>query len=83
MNAADKNELVYIENDQWEFRANGVKVADYQTTDLRISLVWRQRCFDKEEEVQRWASLKDFITVDQVLDKFIEDMRVKKILKED
>jgi hypothetical protein len=57
-------------------------VADYKTTDLRISLVWRQRCFEKQEEVKKWANMKDFISVDQVLDTFIQDMRRKNILKD-
>ena len=80
--ASDKNELVYIGSDLWEVRANGNKIADYKTTDLRISLVWRQRCFEKQEEVKKWADMKDFMSVDAVLEKFIGDMRTKKILKE-
>lgn len=56
---------------------------DYKTTDLRISLVWRQRCFEKEEEVKKWAEMKDFMSVESVLDKFIEDMRTKNILKKE
>ena len=81
IHASDKNELVYIDKDNWEVRANGVKVADYKTTDLRISLVWRQRCFETQDEVKKWADLKNFTSVESILDKFIADMRTKNILK--
>jgi hypothetical protein len=80
--ASDKNELVYLGQERWEVRANGVKVADYKTTDLRISLVWRQRCFEREADVQRWADMKDFMSVHEVLGHFVEDMRKRGILRE-
>ncbi len=81
IHASDKNELVYIDKDNWEVRANGVKVADYKTTDLRISLVWRQRCFETQDEVKKWADMKNFTSVESILDKFIVDMRSKNILQ--
>ena len=50
---------------------------------MRLSLVWRQRCFDHADEVKKWADMKDFMSVEEVLDKFRVDMRARKILKED
>jgi hypothetical protein len=69
--ATNKNELKYIGNDNWIVLSNGEKIAEYKTTDLRISLVWRQRCFDHEDEIAKWANMKNFMSVEEILDKFV------------
>ena len=54
INPTSKNDLRYIGNDLWRVVSNNETIAEYDTTDLRISLVWRQRCFDEVSEIQKW-----------------------------
>ena len=70
----DHNELRYLGNDAWSLFANDQLVRSYKTTDLRISLVWRARCFSNNDEKADWAKHEREITVDQVLAKFLADM---------
>uniref|UniRef100_A0A914D412 Uncharacterized protein n=1 Tax=Acrobeloides nanus TaxID=290746 RepID=A0A914D412_9BILA len=50
-----KNELVYQEDDDiWELRSDDKVLNKYQTTDFRITLVYRSRCFESEEKRQRF-----------------------------
>ncbi len=46
LKTSNKNELRYMGEDTWHLLSNDQLVATYNTTDFRISLVWRQRCFD-------------------------------------
>jgi hypothetical protein len=48
----DKNsELVYTgAGDAWELQVDGETIANYKTSDLRISVVYRGRCFAHEDE---------------------------------
>jgi hypothetical protein len=41
INPTSKNDLRYIGNDKWLVVSNNETIAQYDTTDLRISLVWR------------------------------------------
>ena len=44
---SQENKLVYLGDEQWELRADGVRNgALYTTDDLRLSLVFRARCFE-------------------------------------
>jgi hypothetical protein len=54
INPTSKNELTYIGDEKWAVISNNQTIAEYKTTDLRISLVWRQRCFDEVSEIQKW-----------------------------
>ena len=54
INPTNKNEFRYIGNEEWVVISNNETIAKYHTTDLRISLVWRQRCFDEKSEIQKW-----------------------------
>ena len=76
INPTNKNELRYVGNEKWLVISNNETIAEYLTTDLRISLVWRQRCFDEVSEIQKWKDQqKNLFTVQFVLERFIEDMK--------
>ena len=76
INPTNKNELRYVGNEKWLVISNNQTIAEYLTTDLRISLVWRQRCFDEVSEIQKWKDQqKNLFTVQFVLERFIEDMK--------
>mmetsp|Transcript_9042 Transcript_9042/g.25351 ORF Transcript_9042/g.25351 Transcript_9042/m.25351 type:complete len:438 (+) Transcript_9042:227-1540(+) len=49
LDKSDDNELVFLEGEKWELRSNGVHRQYFSTDDLRISIVYRGRCFDSEE----------------------------------
>ena len=55
------NTLVYLGDEAWELRADGVAVgAPYATDDLRLSLVFRARCFEDAATVDKFnAQLRD------------------------
>lgn len=71
----DKNELVYAGNSTWDLQVNGKKRARYHTEDLRLSLVWRARCFESEEEKKRWHEAPP-LSVEKVLNTLGEFMQV-------
>ena len=79
INPSDKNSLVYAGDDFWQLKANDEVIALYKTSDLRISLVWRSRCFESQEMKQKWADYKDKIDVQDVLKVLKDDMKLKGI----
>lgn len=69
--------LTFIKDEDWEILCDGESVAKYTTADLRMSVVYRARCFDNEEEKARYHALdlhKDMIPLDYILETFIKDM---------
>ena len=80
----ERNELAYKGNHVWELRTNGERVRDYNTSDVRISLVWRARCFASEEEKKRWhAQSQATLQLESVLDKLVADLRTRGRLVQD
>ena len=73
----ERNELVYKGSHLWELRANGRRVRDYNTSDVRVSLVWRARCFASEEQRQRWHAQTsgDSLQLETVLETLVADLR--------
>ena len=58
-------------------------LAEYKTTDLRISLVWRQRCFDHPSEVQKWKEQQwGTFGLEEVLNRFIVDLKKRGVLQD-
>lgn len=50
----------------------------YKMEELRVSLVWRARCFESEEEKRRWdahVASKEHIPLEEILDKLTQDLR--------
>lgn len=43
------NKLVYAGDEKWELREDNKTVRQYDTNDLRMTLVYRSRCFEDEE----------------------------------
>lgn len=51
--------------------------------ELRVSLVWRARCFESEEEKARWhahVASADRIPMEEILDKLVDDLRRRGVL---
>jgi len=51
--------LKYVGGDRWEIQSDGQTVANYSTNDLRISIVYRAKCFHSKEEADRYNSFYD------------------------
>jgi len=54
--------------------SNGVKLRDYTIDDLRVSLVWRSRCFATEADKKAWHNQQHMLTVAEVLDTLWADL---------
>lgn len=76
------SELVYSGNDFWEIYTGGVPAggAKYATTDLRISMVYRARCFSTPEEAHKYSNMaeEDMLTLDHILSTFKRDLLARK-----
>lgn len=56
MDKSVRHALTYVGNDEWHLQNERTKqvLQKYRTQDLRISLVWRCRCFKDEAEMKKW-----------------------------
>lgn len=84
------NELRHVAGDDWELVSNGTRIGSYKTNDFRMSLVWRARCFETEEEKQRWHADQTFpdgkthkLELAEVLDTLETDLRKRGVLGAD
>ena len=82
MDKSKDNVLRWIEGDQWEVQSNGETVERYHTSDLRITIVYRARCFASDEELQAYKAFSQVMDADQVLKKMTDAMVKSKVLKE-
>jgi hypothetical protein len=64
----DKNEqyLLKYNGNNWDMymKSNMTKIANYENDDIRISFVWRQRCFRNEEEKENYHKKIDETILD-------------------
>ena len=76
LNPAKKISLDYSGNDQWVIRSDGQNMTTLTTDDLRISIVYRAKCFQDKNEADRYRDLKDgdFLTLDEILATFKADL---------
>ena len=79
----DKNsELVYVGSDKWEVRVEDEVVATYPDSDLRVSIVYRARCFADAAELTKYQNYKelqgeDHMSLDFVLKTLVDNMVAK------
>jgi len=68
--------LVYVGDGKWELRVDNVPIKEYSDDDLRISIVYRARCFKDEEELAKYRSLPaaDHMSLDHVLSTLIDGL---------
>ncbi len=73
-----RTSLVYRGGERWDVESGGQTLAQYTTDDLRISVVYRARCFADDAEAQRfYAHLNDeeeHMDLDEVLGIFARDL---------
>lgn len=76
LDKSQTNILRYIGEDNWQLVANDNVIRNYTTNDLRISIVYRARCFASKEEVQRFHENRpeDEMSLDYILGKLKDDL---------
>ena len=82
----DKNKdssLRYIGNDQWEVQSNNDNIRNYTTNDLRISIVYRARCFKDESQIQEYKNDTNHMNLKHILSVFTDDLIKKGKLQKD
>jgi hypothetical protein len=72
----EKNSLNYLGDEKWVIRSNGKDRRQLTTDDLRISIVYRAKCFRDKEEADKYRNMKEeeMLTLDSVLEKFTKDL---------
>ncbi|MBI3784736.1 MAG: hypothetical protein HY270_15190 [Deltaproteobacteria bacterium] len=60
---------------RWSVRRDGEVRATYNWNDLRLSISWKAWCFKDEEELHVNDEHKDDLTLDQILEAFVGDLR--------
>jgi len=61
----------------WSVRRDGTVRAVYDWNDLRLSISWKAWCFADEEEMHINDAHTDDLTLDQILDTFVGDLRAR------
>lgn len=77
--ALDKNKqssLVYIDGNDWELQVDGTAIRKYKTEDLRISIVYRARCFASPEQAQQYTENldTDMLPLETILQTLRDDL---------
>lgn len=68
--------LTYIDGERWELRCNGALLREYTTDDLRMSVVYRGKCFASAAEAERFKALpaSEMLSLERVLGVFRDDL---------
>ena len=84
INKDKNNKIVYMGGGKWSLEADGEKIRDYDTDDIRMTIVYRARCFANDTERQRFGieqakaknleSYTDMLELEDVLTTFAEDL---------
>lgn len=80
----DKDSLLkFAGGDNWDLIMDNNKIGQYKTRDLRISIVYRARCFESAEKAAQFSSLpsSEYLQLDDVLNTLQDDMIARKVLK--
>lgn len=77
--------LTYQGGDRWSIQSDGRTVANYTSEDLRISIVYRAKCFSSPEEAERYhlfeADPSNVWSLEGVLNTLKDDLVKRKGLK--
>jgi len=72
----NENVLRHLGDDKWELSSNGKVIASYTTDDLRISVVYRARCFTNKQEITKYYNLPedDHMTLEYILSSLSDEL---------
>jgi len=68
--------LTFVGGDSWEVQSDGVVMEKYHTNDLRLSLVYRAKCFASQDEATQYSTLakEDMMPLEEVLEKLSSNL---------
>mmetsp|Transcript_1129 Transcript_1129/g.699 ORF Transcript_1129/g.699 Transcript_1129/m.699 type:complete len:436 (+) Transcript_1129:43-1350(+) len=70
--------LSYTGNEEWKIFCGDRVVANYSTNDLRISIVYRARCFDSEQQAKEYENFQNspdkILKLDYIVETFKKDL---------
>jgi hypothetical protein len=67
--------LEFAGDGAWAVRDGGDDVARYRWDELRFSVSWKAYCFENATEQAAWRDHADDLTIDKVVDRFVDDLR--------
>ncbi len=62
---------------RWQIDDGSDVVARYRWDELRFSVSWKAYCFADEAERRAWLAHADDLSVDQVVDRLVDDLRAR------
>ncbi|CAJ1419107.1 unnamed protein product [Effrenium voratum] len=74
------NALFYVGDERWELRSEGQVVERYNSSDLRMTVVYRARCFASEAERQRFLKPDEMLSLDAILDTLSGDLLARGVV---
>lgn len=76
------NALFYAGDERWELRSEGEVVQRYNSSELRMTIVYRARCFSSEEERQRYLKQapEDMLSLEGILETLTNDLVARRKL---
>lgn len=87
LNKDKTSKLRYDGDEKWSLLSNEELIREYNSSDIRISIVYRARCFRNTEEVNKYAETirdnnhPDSLTLEHVLATFENDLVKKGVLR--
>eukprot|EP01038_Epipyxis_sp_PR26KG_P010448 gene10448-14033_t len=78
--------LNYVSHfDKWQVLCDDDVIQEYSNDELRLSIVYRARCFKDKSEMERFKSNspQDKMKLDNILNKFIDDLVLKNVSSRD
>jgi hypothetical protein len=83
LNPMDKNSLDYLGGDKWVIRSGGKDLKQLATDDLRISIVYRARCFRDKAEADKFRANTEPLTLESILATLKSDLVKRGYLSEE
>jgi hypothetical protein len=85
----DKTKLTILkysaDKDTWNLYSDDQILQSYRTDDLRITIVYRARCFASLEDLDRYHTPSSYeqLTVEDILETFLNDLEAKRVISSD
>jgi hypothetical protein len=83
-NKSKYNKLVYLGDEKWDLKENDETLRVYNSSDLRISLLYRSRCFENfeasEKFLHEFENNKYKLNLEDILSTLVKDLIDKKIV---
>lgn len=73
--------LTHLGDRRWAVLDGEREVTGYRWEELRFSVSWKAYCFRDEAERRKWFEHSDDLSVDFVVDRMLEDLRERGLLK--